>query len=93
VRIVENDNPCSETYHLSKTKFLNHLSRICVITHTNVAVEEIKTNWILIQVYFGLPKSFWNNQSVVDKFITIPAYKTNLKKLSHDSVTMNLTMT
>lgn len=53
---------------------------ICVITHTNVAVAEIKSKLdSYTNFYFNYPNHFGTIQSVVDKFFTIPAYKNEFK--------------
>lgn len=54
---------------------------ICVITHTNVAVTEIKSKLdFYSSFYFNYPNHFGTIQSVVDKFFTIPAYKNEFKQ-------------
>lgn len=53
---------------------------VCVITHTNVAVAEIKSKLdSYSNFYFTYPNHFGTIQSVVDKFFTIPAYKNEYK--------------
>ena len=53
---------------------------ICIITHTNVAVEEIKNKLgSYSSFYFNYPNHFGTIQSVVDKYFTIPAYKNEFK--------------
>ncbi len=53
---------------------------ICVITHTNVAVGEIQSKLASYSsFYFNYPNHFGTIQSVVDKFLTIPAYKNKFK--------------
>jgi hypothetical protein len=53
---------------------------ICVITHTNVAVEEIKSKLgSYSSFYFSYPNHLGTIQSVVDKYLTIPAYKNEFK--------------
>jgi superfamily I DNA/RNA helicase len=53
---------------------------VCVITHTNVAVDEIKSKLdSYSNFYFTYPNHFGTIQSVVDKFFTIPAYKNEFK--------------
>lgn len=53
---------------------------ICVITHTNVAVEEIKNKLgSYSSFYLNYPNHFGTIQSVVDKFFTIPSYKNEFK--------------
>jgi DNA helicase II / ATP-dependent DNA helicase PcrA len=53
---------------------------VCVITHTNVAVAEIKHKLdSYSNFYFTYPNHFGTIQSVVDKFFTIPAYKNEFK--------------
>ncbi|BDS10980.1 UvrD-helicase domain-containing protein [Aureispira anguillae] len=49
---------------------------ICVITHTNIAVKEIKDRLgIYANYYSEYPNHFGTIQSFVDKYLTIPAYK------------------
>jgi DNA helicase II / ATP-dependent DNA helicase PcrA len=53
---------------------------VCIITHTNVAVAEIKSKLdSYSNFYFNYPNHFGTIQSVVDKFFTIPAYKNEFK--------------
>lgn len=53
---------------------------VCVITHTNVAVAEIKSKLASYSnFYFTYPNHLGTIQSVVDKFFTIPAYKNEFK--------------
>lgn len=53
---------------------------ICVITHTNVAVAEIKHKLgSYSNFYDTYPNHFGTIQSVVDKFFTIPAFKNEYK--------------
>jgi DNA helicase II / ATP-dependent DNA helicase PcrA len=48
---------------------------ICVLTHTNVAIDEIRTRMELsAERLFGYPNHFGTIQSFVDKFLTTPAY-------------------
>ena len=58
-----------------------HDKGICVITHTNVAVEAIKEK-IGHQAIrlFSYPNHFGTIQSFVDKYLTIPAYRNHFKK-------------
>jgi hypothetical protein len=54
---------------------------ICVITHTNVAVEEIKSKLgSYSSFYFSYPNHLGTIQSVVDKYFAIPAYKNEFKE-------------
>jgi len=51
---------------------------ICVLTHTNVAINEIKEKLgIKAELLFRYPNHFGTIQSFVDKFLAIP-YSTNL---------------
>lgn len=53
---------------------------VCVITHTNVAVQEIKNKLgSYSNFYLNYPNHLGTIQSVVDKFFTIPAYKKEYK--------------
>lgn len=54
---------------------------ICIITHTNVAVNEIKHKLgDAGSRFFKYPNHFGTIQSFVDKFLTIPGYVTEFKK-------------
>ena len=56
---------------------------ICVLTHTNVAIDEIKSKLgHKSDILFSYPNHFGTIQSFVDKFLAIPA----LKKYYHCSV-------
>lgn len=49
---------------------------ICIITHTNIAVEEIKEKLgDSARIFFQYPNHFGTIQSFVDKYLTIPYYK------------------
>lgn len=53
---------------------------ICVITHTNVAVEEIKEKLGSYSTFYqNYPNHLGTIQSVVDKYFTIPAFKNEHK--------------
>lgn len=59
---------------------INFESGICIITHTNVAVEEIKSKLgPHANFYFRYPNHFGTIQSFVDKFLAIPCYKNKYK--------------
>lgn len=48
---------------------------ICVLTHTNVAIDEIKSKLnSQAEVLFNYPNYFGTIQGFVDKFLTIPYY-------------------
>ncbi|MDR2056876.1 MAG: UvrD-helicase domain-containing protein [Dysgonamonadaceae bacterium] len=50
---------------------------ICVLTHTNVAIDEIKNKLgHKADILFKYPNHFGTIQSFVDKFLAIPIYKT-----------------
>lgn len=54
---------------------------ICVLTHTNVAIDEIKEKLgSKSDVLFNYPNHFGTFQSFVDKFLAIPAYSYFNKK-------------
>ena len=56
-------------------------SGICVLTHTNIAIAEIKKKaGIKADVLFRYPNFFGTFQSFVDKFLAIPAYTNYTKK-------------
>ncbi len=49
---------------------------ICILTHTNIAVDEIKKKLgPYASFYNNYPNHFGTIQSFVDKYLTIPAYK------------------
>lgn len=49
---------------------------ICIITHTNIAVDEIKEKLgNSARIFFQYPNHFGTIQSFVDKYLTIPYYK------------------
>jgi len=55
-------------------------SGICIITHTNTAVEEIKDKLgDSAKFFFRYPNHFGTIQSFVDKYLTIPYYKNRYK--------------
>ncbi|MBN1468286.1 MAG: ATP-dependent helicase [Fusobacteriaceae bacterium] len=54
---------------------------ICVLTHTNVAIEEIKKKLgAKSDVLFKYPNYFGTLQSFIDKYLAIPYYKEKYKK-------------
>lgn len=54
---------------------------ICIITHTNIAVKEIKEKLgHYASFYSRYPNHFGTIQSFVDKYLAIPAYKNEFKK-------------
>lgn len=54
---------------------------ICIITHTNIAVEEIRSKLgDSAKTFFQYPNHFGTIQSFVDKFLAIPYYKNIYKK-------------
>jgi DNA helicase-2/ATP-dependent DNA helicase PcrA len=54
---------------------------ICIITHTNVAVEEIRSKLgDNAKYFFQYPNHFGTIQSFVDKFLAIPYYKNIYKR-------------
>lgn len=54
---------------------------ICVLTHTNVAIDEIKSKLnTQAEVLFNYPNYFGTIQGFVDKFLTIPYYNSVEKK-------------
>lgn len=58
----------------------NFQQGICIITHTNIAVEEIKEKLgSYANFYFRYPNHFGTIQSFVDKYLAIPAYKNKYK--------------
>lgn len=62
---------------------------ICVLTHTNVAIDEIKSKLgNKADILFKYPNHFGTIQSFVDKFLAIPAlkefYSTNVRRIDND---------
>lgn len=56
-------------------------SGVCVLTHTNVAIDKIKNlACTASDVLFRHPNHFGTIQSFVDKFLTVPAYRSEFKK-------------
>ncbi len=54
---------------------------ICILTHTNIAVDEIKKKiGPYASFYNSYPNHFGTIQSFVDKYLTIPAYKMEYKQ-------------
>lgn len=54
---------------------------ICVLTHTNIAIDEIKERLgPEADILFNYPNHFGTIQSFVDKFLAIPAYVSKYKK-------------
>lgn len=54
---------------------------VCIITHTNIAVREIKEKLgRYASFYSRYPNHFGTIQSFVDKYLAIPAYKNEFKK-------------
>lgn len=54
---------------------------ICIITHTNIAVKEIKEKLGQYAIFYSrYPNHFGTIQSFVDKYLAIPAYKNEFKK-------------
>jgi DNA helicase II / ATP-dependent DNA helicase PcrA len=59
----------------------NFQQGICIITHTNIAVKEIKEKLgYYANFYSGYPNHFGTIQSFVDKYLAIPAYKSEFKR-------------
>lgn len=68
---------------------------ICVLTHTNVAIDEIKNKLgHKADILFRYPNHFGTIQSFVDKFLAIPYFSSLYKKkpsqISNDSYIKNL---
>jgi hypothetical protein len=60
---------------LSRQMPLENNRGICVLTHTNVAINEIKSHASFVsQKLFNYPNHFGTIQSFVDKYLAIPAY-------------------
>lgn len=54
---------------------------VCVLTHTNVAIDEIKNKLgIKSNKLFSYPNHFGTFQSFVDKFLALPFYRQNYMK-------------
>jgi len=66
---------------LSKQMPLENNKGICVLTHTNVAINEIKSHASFhFQKLFNYPNHFGTIQSFVDKYLAIPAYINNYNR-------------
>ena len=66
---------------LSRRMPLENNRGICVLTHTNVAIDEIKNHALFAsQKLFNYPNHFGTIQSFVDKYLAIPAYILKFKK-------------
>ncbi len=60
---------------LSRKMPLENNRGICVLTHTNVAINEIKSRaYFASQKLFNYPNHFGTIQSFVDKYLAIPSY-------------------
>jgi DNA helicase-2/ATP-dependent DNA helicase PcrA len=60
---------------LSRQMPLENNRGICVLTHTNVAINEIKSHaYFASQKLFNYPNHFGTIQSFVDKYLAIPSY-------------------
>jgi DNA helicase II / ATP-dependent DNA helicase PcrA len=60
---------------ISRNMPLDNNRGICVLTHTNVAINEIKSRaYFASQKLFNYPNHFGTIQSFVDKYLAIPAY-------------------
>lgn len=60
---------------LSRQMPLENNRGICVLTHTNVAINEIKSRaYFASQKLFNYPNHFGTIQSFVDKYLAIPSY-------------------
>jgi DNA helicase II / ATP-dependent DNA helicase PcrA len=60
---------------LSRKMPLENNRSICVLTHTNVAINEIKSSaYFASQKLFNYPNHFGTIQSFVGKYLAIPAY-------------------
>lgn len=58
---------------------------ICVLTHTNVAIDEIKEKLgSKADVLFRYPNHFGTIQSFVDKFLAIPYFRNNKDEFNED---------
>jgi len=66
---------------LSQHMPLKNNRGICVLTHTNVAIDEIKSHAnFASDKLFNYPNHFGTIQSFVDKYLGIPAYVLRFKK-------------
>lgn len=68
---------------------------ICVLTHTNVAIDEIKSKLgHKSDILFSYPNHFGTIQSFVDKFLAIPFYRslygTSINEISDDYYKKNI---
>lgn len=74
---------------LSRKLPLNNGQGICVLTHTNVAINEIKTRLDdKSDILFKYPNFFGTIQQFIDKYLAIPFFKkltyTNLRNIDDD---------
>ena len=71
----------AKLFILSQKMPLENNRGICVLTHTNVAINEIKNHaYFASQKLFNYPNHFGTIQSFVDKYLAIPAYILRFKK-------------
>ena len=69
---------------LSRNLPLNDNRGICVLTHTNVAIDEVENRvGIKAQNLLNYPNFFGTIQSFVDKYLAIPAYIESYGKRPH----------
>lgn len=65
----------AKLFILSKKMSFKDNRGICVLTHTNVAIDEIRESLGYVgNILFNYPNFFGTIQSFVDKFLAIPAY-------------------
>jgi len=66
---------------LSQQMPLENNKGICVLTHTNVAIDEIRNKAsVSASKLFSYPNHFGTIQSFVDKYLAIPSYILRFKK-------------
>ncbi|MDK2564510.1 UvrD-helicase domain-containing protein [Romboutsia sedimentorum] len=74
---------------LSRKMPLNNGQGICVLTHTNIAIDEIKSKLgDKSDILFKYPNYFGTIQNFVDKYLSVPyfkrKYKENIKSIDND---------
>ena len=76
----------AKLYILSKYMPFEGNKGICVLTHTNVAIDEIKRRMGKASSVFTYPNFFGTIQSFVDKFLAIPAF---VEEYGHRNVSID----
>ncbi len=78
----------AKLYIMSKYMPFDNNRGICVLTHTNVAIDEVKHRMgTSSSVLFSYPNFFGTIQSFVDRFLAIPAF---IEKYGHRNIIIDL---